>query len=364
MTKRIVFIIAFLLLSSKAFGESKLAIPERDTLPTKSERLYLDLAFGFDFDNTEYLGSDLGVSETLFGISLAPSLRYEWNEKHSLAVGASAQKWFGSKRFVDDIKLVAYYKFKSPRFTALTGLFPRNELIGDYSEVFFTSIWKTKNNLVQGATLQYTDKFGFAELAIDWNGMYSAATREQFRILFSGEGRFAKVMYAGATAEMQHYSNRADFRFNAVDHITINPYLGVGFKAFFDFDIRLGYLLSLQQDRMANEGWHTPMGGELTFRMSRWGGIHLKQPLCRQKSSTSLPLGWYGGYNIWPRPLRLRPLLRNNNRHIQPHRYRVCAELLEGTHKCQGRDGIEDYGQASIHPADCVVGRKPLAKTI
>jgi hypothetical protein len=161
MTKRIVFIIAFLLLSSKAFGESKLAIPERDTLPTKSERLYLDLAFGFDFDNTEYLGSDLGVSETLFGISLAPSLRYEWNEKHSLAVGASAQKWFGSKRFVDDIKLVAYYKFKSPRFTALTGLFPRNELIGDYSEVFFTSIWKTKNNLVQGATLQYTDKFKF-----------------------------------------------------------------------------------------------------------------------------------------------------------------------------------------------------------
>ena len=271
MTKRIVFIIAFLLLSSKVFGESKLAIPERDTLPTKSERLYLDLAFGFDFDNTEYLGSDLGVSETLFGISLAPSLRYEWNEKHSLAVGASAQKWFGSKRFVDDIKLVAYYKFKSPRFTALTGLFPRNELIGDYSEVFFTSIWKTKNNLVQGATLQYTDKFGFAELAIDWNGMYSAATREQFRILFSGEGRFAKVMYAGATAVMQHYSNRADFRFNAVDHITINPYLGVGFKAFFDFDIRLGYLLSLQQDRMANEGWHTPMGGELTFRMSRWG---------------------------------------------------------------------------------------------
>jgi hypothetical protein len=273
MTKRIVFIIAFLLLSSKAFGESKLAIPERDTLPTKSERLYLDLAFGFDFDNTEYLGSDLGVSETLFGISLAPSLRYEWNEKHSLAVGASAQKWFGSKRFVDDIKLVAYYKFKSPRFTALTGLFPRNELIGDYSEVFFTSIWKTKNNLAQGATLQYTDKFGFAELAIDWNGMYSAATREQFRILFSGEGRFAKIMYAGASAQLHHYANRADFSHNVVDDILINPYIGVNFNAFFDFDIRLGYLQSLQQDRVTGRGWETPMGGELYLRLSRWGGF-------------------------------------------------------------------------------------------
>ncbi len=271
MTKRIVFIIAFLLLSSKVFGESKLAIPERDTLPTKSERLYLDLAFGFDFDNTEYLGSDLGVSETLFGISLAPSLRYEWNEKHSLAVGASAQKWFGSKRFIDDIKLIAYYKFKSPRFTALTGMFSRNELIGNYSEAFFTSIWKTDNNLVQGATLQYTDKVGFAELAIDWNGMYSVATREQFRILFSGEGRFAKVMYAGGSASLQHYANRADFQHNVVDNITINPYIGVNFNAFFDFDIRLGYLQSLQRDRLAGGGWEAPVGGELFFRMSRWG---------------------------------------------------------------------------------------------
>ena len=165
------------MLSFSVFGQEQASVDKQDTVAIKSDRLYLDLAFGFDFDNTEYLGSDLGVSETLFGVTLSPSLRYEWNEKHSLAVGASAQKWFGSKRFVDDIKLIAYYKFKSPRFTALTGMFPRNEWIGKYSEAFFTSIWKTDNNLVQGATAQYTGKNGFAELAIDWVGMYSNETR-------------------------------------------------------------------------------------------------------------------------------------------------------------------------------------------
>ena len=95
--------------------------------------------------------------------------------------------------------------------------------------------------------------------------------REQFRILFSGEGRFAKIMYAGASAEMQHYANRADFNHNVVDNIVINPYVGVDFEAFFDFDIRLGYLQTYQRDRLRDENAKLPFGAELFFRMSRWG---------------------------------------------------------------------------------------------
>ena len=150
-------------------------------------------------------------------------------------------------------------------------LFCRENLIGRYSEAFFSNVWLANNRVVQGLALQYTDKHGFAELVADWNGMYSAECREQFRILFSGEGRFAKVMYAGATASMHHYANRADFRHNVVDDIVINPYVGVAFNAFFDFDIRLGYLQSLQRDRLTGGGWQTPYGTELFFRMSRWG---------------------------------------------------------------------------------------------
>lgn len=70
---------------------------------------------------------------------------------------------------------------------------------------------------------------------------------------------------------MQHYANRSTFMSNVVDNFLLNPYIGARFTAFFDFDIRLGYLLGMQRDRMLEEGWKLPMGGELGFRMSRWG---------------------------------------------------------------------------------------------
>lgn len=271
MAKKIVTLLILSLLSFGAFGQEQPSVSESDTLDVKSERLYLDIALDFDFDNTEYSGSNLGESGTLFGISLTPVLRYELNGKHNLSIGVSAQKWFGSHRFLDDIDLVAYYKFRNLRYGAIAGIFSRSELIGDYSEAIFSNEWLADSNLVQGLALQYTDNIGFAELSIDWNGLYSAATREQFRVLFSGEGHFAKAMYAGAAASIQHYANRADFNHNVVDNITINPYIGVGFNAFFDFDIRLAYLQSLQRDRISGGGWLAPMGGELSFRMSRWG---------------------------------------------------------------------------------------------
>ena len=257
MFRRIIISAVALLLSFSALAQS--------------EKLYLDVDFNFDFDNAEYSGSNIAPSETLFGISLAPALRFEWNEKHSLVAGVNMQKMFGSSRFLDDIGLIAYYQFQNEKYGATAGLFRRDKLIGRYSEAFFSNVWLANNRLVQGLALQYKDKIGYAELVADWNGMYSMERREQFRILFSGEGRFAKVMYAGASAEMHHYANRADFRYNVVDDIVINPYVGVNFKAFFDFDIRLSYLQSLQRDRLVTGDWKAPFGGELFFRMSRWG---------------------------------------------------------------------------------------------
>ena len=64
MFRKVIISVVALLLSLSALAQS--------------ERLYLDTDFNFDFDNTEYSGSNLGASETLFGVSLAPVLRYEW----------------------------------------------------------------------------------------------------------------------------------------------------------------------------------------------------------------------------------------------------------------------------------------------
>ena len=364
MARKIAIVVALLLLSLEVFGQGQLAAAKSDTTAIKSSRLYLDAGLDFDFDNTEYSGSGLGSSETLFGISLTPVLRYEWNEKHSIGVGVSGQKWFGSARFLDDIDLIAYYQFNNGRYGAVAGVFSFDKMTGRYSEAFFSNVWLADNNLVQGLALQYSDKVGFAELAIDWLGMYSAEAREQFRILFSGEGRFAKVMYAGGTLQMQHYANRADFDSNVVDNITINPYIGVDFEAFFDFDIRLGYLQSLQRDRATGGGLDGSYGWRAILPNEPLGSLYLEQSLCRQKPPTAIQHGGQGGYDIWCGPLRLGPVLWYDNGYLQSYGHRLRAQLLAGAHQGQGGDGVKDRWQEIIHPADCFARSKPLAKTI
>ena len=257
MFRRVIISVVALLLSFSALAQN--------------EKLYLDANFNFEFDNTEYSGSNIAPSETFFCAALDPVLRYQWNDKHNLGAGVNMQKLFGSTKFADAVNLIAFYQFKNEKYGALAGIFRREQLIGRYSEAFFRNAWWADRSVVQGLALQHTAENGYAELSVDWDGLYSKERREQFRVLFSGEGRFAKIMYAGAIASLHHYANRADFQHNVVDDMLINPYLGVGFNAFFDFNIRLGYLQSLQQDRLAGGGWQAPMGGELFFRMSRWG---------------------------------------------------------------------------------------------
>lgn len=328
MVRKIVVVMALLLLSFEVLGQEYLLRTKYDTVTTKSERLYLDTAFDFDFDNTEYSGSNLGVSETLFGISLMPVLRFEWNENHNLGFGVNMQKLFGSTHFLDKIDLVAYYQFHNEKYGAVAGLFRRDKLMGRYSEAFFCNAWLANNRVVQGLALQYHDKVGYAELVADWNGLYSTATREQFRILFSGEGRFARYMYAGASVAMHHYANRADFQHNVVDNFTINPYLGVDFSMVVNVEARLGYLQTLQRDRLTGGGISDADGRRVLLQGELSWHIPLEQYLCRQKPPTPLQLGGQGGYDIWHGPLRFGLVLWYDNGYLQPYGHRLRAQLL------------------------------------
>lgn len=242
-------------------------------ISASAQQLVFDGGISTHFDNTEYTGSDCGSSRTIFAVKVEPKLAYRWSDKHSVVLGTELLKDFGSKKFIDETKLIAYYQFQNDRFGANAGIFERSKLIGRYSRAFYSDSTLIYNSLVQGIAMRYNRDEGkaFAELAVDWTGLYSPETREQFRVLVAGGGRFAKIFDAGVSLSIQHFANKSTFEGNVVDNVLINPYIGVRFNAFFDFDIRLGYLQGMQRDRRMNEGWRTPMGGELSFRMSRWG---------------------------------------------------------------------------------------------
>lgn len=241
-----------------------------------AQQLFFDGAISTDFDNTEYAGSECGTSRTIFAVRLTPVLGYRWNNYHSVAAGAEMLKDFGSKRFLDRANLVAYYQYDDGRFGANAGIFGRDRLVGRYSRAFYSDSALIYNSLVQGVAGRYTGRNSFAELAVDWEGLYSPDTREKFRILLAGGGDFCRICYAGASLSLQHFANRSTFNGNVVDYLLVNPYIGVRFDAFFAFDIRLGWLQSAQRDRMAGSraeggGWRAPCGGELYLRLSRWG---------------------------------------------------------------------------------------------
>lgn len=239
----------------------------------EQEALFFDGEVATHFDNAEYAGNDIGYSRTIFAVKFTPALGYRFGKggHHSVVAGAELLKDFGSKEFLNEARLLAYYRYKDEKWGAYAGAFKRDELIGHYSRAFFSDSTLIYNGTVQGVAGHYLSERMFAELSVDWNGLYSPDTREEFRVLASVGGKFAKWFNAGVSLSLQHYANKSTFRGNVVDNVMINPWIGAKFSAFFDFDLRLGYLQAYQRDRRLNNGTVFPKGGELYLRISKWG---------------------------------------------------------------------------------------------
>lgn len=236
-----------------------------------AQEVFFEGGVATHFDNTEHTGSSVGESRTIFAVNITPTVGYRFDKNHAIVVGTELIKDFGSSKGIDYTKLIAYYQFENDKFGANAGIFSKDKLVGKYSQAFFSNGYLVYNNLVQGIALRHTAKNAFAEFAVDWDGLYSVESREKFRILLAGGGEFAGICYAGASFSMQHFANKSTFQGNVVDNLLLNPYIGVKFNAFFDFDCRIGALLSAQRDRKADDGWKAPMGGELYLKISRWG---------------------------------------------------------------------------------------------
>ncbi len=254
-----------------------------------AQEILLGADFKMYFDNKEFGGNTFAVpgldieSGTDFAARLLPSIGVRWDGKNTLCFGADMLQNFGEQgsSFVSEVKPVIYYQFESPRVRAAAGIFPRSLMHDEeYSTAFFSEAHRFVHDRMNGVLAQYRGERGsYFEFVCDWEGMYSTVSREKFRILFAGRHRFERFYY-GFNYSMFHFAGRKDpaaapgeeGRFeNVVDLQLLNPCVGVRFQAGFDFDIKLGALLSAQRDRSFGHKWETPCMGELAFRMSRWG---------------------------------------------------------------------------------------------
>ena len=252
------------------------------TYAQKDMKILAGVDFDTYFDNREYSGSEIGESGTFFSSRLTPKVGVKWNDKNSLIFGVDLWSDFGDvTNFFAKARPLAYYQFASDKVRAYAGIFSREEMIGDYSEVFISESESFYQNRVQGFMGQYHGDRGYAELSIDWCGMYSVASREKFRILSAGRYWFDdenRHFYGGYALQMFHYAGSETISNCVVDNLIVNPYVGTRFNAYFDFDVRLHYIQTLQRDRANEDKFQTPMGGMLQLKMEKWG-VYLDEQL-------------------------------------------------------------------------------------
>ena len=245
-----------------------------------AQEILLGTDFKMYFDNKEFGSNEFAVpgldieSGTDFAARLTPRVGIRWDEKNTLVIAADMIKNFGTQEsaYLSEIKPVFYYQFQTPKVTAAAGIFTRDMMHDDYSTAFFSESERFFHNRMNGALAQYNGKRdSYVEFVCDWEGMYSTLSREKFRILLAGR-HYLDTFYYGFNYSMFHYAGQQGAPIeNVVDLQLLNPCVGVRFNAFFDFDIKLGALLTAQRDRSFGHSWEKPCMGEFAFRISRWG---------------------------------------------------------------------------------------------
>ena len=199
----------------------------------RAQELLVGVDFDTRFDNREYAGNEFNVPQTLFSARLTPLVGVEWMEKNRLVVGVEMLRNFGQYNaprdpFMSDVKPLMYYRFKTPNVQADAGIFDRGELMGDYSAAFFSDSTRFYHNRLSGFLGRYvsTERPGtYIELAIDWEGMFSAESREMFRILSAGRYSTRSGFYVGYDLSLFHFAGSTLNR-NVTDNLLLNPHLG------------------------------------------------------------------------------------------------------------------------------------------
>lgn len=277
-----------------------------------AQELKVGVDFTTLFDNTEYATLDNMSSGTLFSARLTPKVGVVWSQHNELMFGVDMMQDFGhNSKFVSEVNVQLYYAYRAPRVKLFAGIFPRAEMCGLQSPLFFDRSYRYYHNRISGVLARYENHtFGnsYLEFAMDYTGICNFKSREAFSIMSSGHLPLS-WFYMGYDMYMGHYakdSNPATID-GVVDNLMITPHVGANFKVNtkvqpLRFDVRLSYVQSLQRDRVMEDVWVCPFGGEL-FTGVEWYGVTLSNRLYVGRGSLYTYYDRYGSDAYYGLPL-------------------------------------------------------------
>ena len=298
--------VAYILLTFATLVGGGYALSAQESQP----ELKLQADFTSLFDNKEYASMKGVDSGTLFGARLTPQVGVEWQERNQLMVGADLYQDFGHNKFLSKAKLQLYYAYKALQVKLYAGIFPRSAMRGLSTPLFFDPAYCYYNNSISGVLARYEEEpyMSYVEFAMDYTGMRTFNTREAFSIMSSAKYFFcgyydADIFSCGYDFYMGHYAKdyNPDTIDGVVDNLMLAPYISfehnslcmLGSRYPLALDVRLSYVQSLQRDRIGENVWKHPFGGELYVALW-WAGIELSNRLYVGKGSLLTYYNRYG----------------------------------------------------------------------
>lgn len=268
-----------------------------------AQELQVGAGFTTLFDNREYASMTFDGSGTLFSACLSPEVGITWSERNELMFGLDMFQDFGHDvKFLSRVSPSFYYGYRAPRVKLFAGLISRDEMRGLQSSLYFDRRYTYYNNNIAGVLARYEDpKFGdsYVEFAMDYTGMRDFDTREAFMIMMSGYMPI-KWFYMGFDFLMGHYAKdyNPDTNDGVVDNLMLTPHVGAKFaiptsSRAVNFDVSLTYVQSLQRDRINEDVWVMPRGGEL-FVEVEWYDVRLSNRLYMGRGSLFTYFDRYG----------------------------------------------------------------------
>ncbi len=241
-----------------------------------------DLRFDTRFDNREFDAikrEGYVNSGTWFSVRLAPVVGIGWGGNHSVMAGGTFTFDMGAPLGKRDPELLLYYNYNSPKYGVYAGKFERRRLIGAYSRAIYAGGFYFYDDVLEGFALQYTPGKSYMELVLDWDGMQSATVRESFRILSAGEfnpvrKHWARWFTAGYSLDMYHLASSAEVNEGVVDHILVEPWVGVAFDRLGDIwldklSLKIGWINGFDRERRGENVWKTPGGPTVDFNIEK-----------------------------------------------------------------------------------------------
>ncbi len=234
------------------------------------------------FDNREFAKikrADAVNSGTWFSVRAAPVVGIGLGGGHSIMGGGSFTFDMGAPLNKRPPELLLYYNFSKQKYGVYAGKFERRHLIGAYSRAIIAGGSYFYDDVIEGFALQYTPGRSYLELVLDWDGMQSPTERESFRILSAGEfnpvaDNWARWFTAGYSLDVYHLANSTGGAQGVVDHILVEPWVGVRFDRLGDIwldklSLKVGWINSFDRERKGDNTWKMPGGPMADFNIEK-----------------------------------------------------------------------------------------------